>query len=62
MAAAFLGLLPFFLALGKKTNYNGRKIRSGQGRKKRMNKILLLEDDLSLVNGLTFAFHKQGLT
>ena len=25
-----------------------------------MNKILLLEDDLSLVNGLTFAFHKQG--
>lgn len=25
-----------------------------------MQKILLLEDDLSLVNGLTFAFHKQG--
>ena len=25
-----------------------------------MSKILLLEDDLSLVNGLTFAFHKQG--
>ena len=25
-----------------------------------MNKILLLEDDLSLVNGLTFAFQKQG--
>ena len=25
-----------------------------------MSKILLLEDDLSLVNGLTFGFHKQG--
>ena len=25
-----------------------------------MSKTLLLEDDLSLVNGLTFAFHKQG--
>lgn len=25
-----------------------------------MSKILLIEDDLSLVNGLTFAFHKQG--
>ena len=25
-----------------------------------MSKIILLEDDLSLVNGLTFAFHKQG--
>lgn len=25
-----------------------------------MRKILLLEDDLSLINGLTFAFHKQG--
>ena len=25
-----------------------------------MSNILLLEDDLSLVNGLTFAFHKQG--
>lgn len=25
-----------------------------------MSRILLLEDDLSLVNGLTFAFHKQG--
>lgn len=25
-----------------------------------MSKILLLEDDLSLVNGLTFAFQKQG--
>ena len=25
-----------------------------------MSKILLLEEDLSLVNGLTFAFHKQG--
>ena len=25
-----------------------------------MSKILLLEDELSLVNGLTFAFHKQG--
>lgn len=25
-----------------------------------MSKILLLEDDLGLVNGLTFAFHKQG--
>lgn len=25
-----------------------------------MHKILLLEDDLSLVSGLTFAFHKQG--
>lgn len=25
-----------------------------------MSRILLLEDDFSLVNGLTFAFHKQG--
>ena len=25
-----------------------------------MSKILLLEDDLSLINGLTFAFSKQG--
>ena len=25
-----------------------------------MNKIFLLEDDLSLVNGLSFAFKKQG--
>ena len=25
-----------------------------------MNKILLLEDDLSLINGLSFAFKKQG--
>ena len=25
-----------------------------------MNRILLLEDDLSLVNGLSFAFKKQG--
>ncbi|MCD8355845.1 MAG: response regulator transcription factor [Clostridia bacterium] len=25
-----------------------------------MDKILLLEDDLSLINGLSFAFHKQG--
>ena len=25
-----------------------------------MNKILLLEDDLSLINGLTFAFQKAG--
>ena len=30
------------------------------GRKKHMNRILLLEDDLSLINGLTFAFQKQG--
>ncbi len=26
----------------------------------RMNRILLLEDDLSLINGLSFAFRKQG--
>lgn len=25
-----------------------------------MNSILLLEDDLSLINGLSFAFKKQG--
>ena len=25
-----------------------------------MSKILLLEDDLSLINGLSFAFRKQG--
>lgn len=25
-----------------------------------MNRILLLEDDLSLINGLSFAFKKQG--
>ena len=25
-----------------------------------MSKILLLEDDLSLINGLSFAFKKQG--
>lgn len=29
-------------------------------RKTKMNKILLLEDDLSLMNGLSFAFKKQG--
>ncbi|MDD7643758.1 MAG: DNA-binding response regulator, partial [bacterium] len=27
-----------------------------------MNHILLLEDDLSLINGLSFAFQKQGYT
>lgn len=31
-----------------------------KGRRETMSKILLLEDDLSLVGGLTFAFHKQG--
>ena len=25
-----------------------------------MSKILLLEDDMSLINGLSFAFQKQG--
>lgn len=29
-------------------------------RKTGMNKILLLEDDLSLIHGLSFAFKKQG--
>ena len=29
-------------------------------RKINMSKILLLEDDLSLINGLSFAFRKQG--
>lgn len=29
-------------------------------RKTNMNRILLLEDDLSLINGLSFAFKKQG--
>ena len=33
-------------------------LRTKQGAK--MNKILLLEDDLSLINGLTFAFQKAG--
>ena len=27
-----------------------------------MSRILLLEDDLSLINGLSFAFRKQGFT
>lgn len=27
-----------------------------------MSKIFLLEDDLSLINGLSFAFKKQGFT
>ncbi len=27
-----------------------------------MSKILLLEDDLSLANGLSFAFRKEGFT
>lgn len=31
-----------------------------KGEMPRMSKILLLEDDLSLMNGLTFAFRKQG--
>ena len=29
-------------------------------RQKSMSNILLLEDDLSLINGLSFAFKKQG--
>ena len=32
----------------------------GGERKTGMNRILLLEDDLSLINGLSFAFKKQG--
>lgn len=35
-------------------------LAEGGGQERNMSKILLLEDDLSLVNGLTFAFHKQG--
>lgn len=31
-----------------------------KGKKTNMSKILLLEDDLSLINGLSFAFKKQG--
>lgn len=27
-----------------------------------MSRILLFEDDLSLINGLTFAFEKQGFS
>ena len=34
--------------------------RTKQGRQKSMSNILLLEDDLSLINGLSFAFKKQG--
>lgn len=33
---------------------------AGEERKISMSKILLLEDDLSLINGLSFAFKKQG--
>ena len=31
-----------------------------QEKEKNMSRILLLEDDLSLINGLSFAFRKQG--
>ena len=31
-----------------------------KGRIKTMSNILLLEDDLSLINGLSFALRKQG--
>ena len=34
--------------------------RTKQGKVKSMSNILLLEDDLSLINGLSFAFKKQG--
>ena len=34
--------------------------RTKQERSKSMSNILLLEDDLSLINGLSFAFKKQG--
>ena len=34
--------------------------QSTKGRRINMSRILLLEDDLSLINGLSFAFKKQG--
>ncbi len=34
--------------------------REGRERRKGMDRILLLEDDRSLINGLSFAFKKQG--
>lgn len=41
-------------------NYNELCESAMKGRRKSMSKILLLEDDLSLINGLSFAFKKQG--
>ena len=32
----------------------------GKGKEQTMSNILLLEDDLSLINGLSFALRKQG--
>lgn len=32
-----------------------------KGRRKNMSKILLLEDDFSLITGLTFALQKQAM-
>lgn len=36
------------------------KVNAGGRERKNMTRILLLEDDLSLINGLSFAFKKQG--
>lgn len=41
-------------------NQTGTKPVVAEERKIIMSKILLLEDDLSLINGLSFAFKKQG--
>ena len=49
------------IRLSKNIGKNGTGttiLRTKRGTK--MNKILLLEDDLSLINGLTFAFQKAG--
>ncbi len=35
-------------------------VEQNKERQKSMSNILLLEDDLSLINGLSFAFKKQG--
>ena len=37
-----------------------RMCEQDKERSRGMSKILLLEDDLSLINGLSFAFKKQG--
>lgn len=39
---------------------SAQNLRMVEERKINMSKILLLEDDLSLINGLSFAFRKQG--
>jgi len=54
--------LPFVHCIPAAEELYWRRQISGRKRERKgsMNKILLLEDDLSLINGLSFAFKKQG--